>query len=150
MGCVHLIELQPHLVNDTHLIWSSIEWVNSLWPCDVIWWHESVSTLAQVMAWCLTAPSHYLKQCWLVICAVWQNSHESNFTGVPKLLFYISSLRMTFLKLLPHLPGLNEWIKTQCYGIIQGSLLALHNYNEYLKLDHILTHCPPGEIWIKF
>ena len=34
--------------------------VNSLWPSDTIWWHRSGSTLAQVMAGCLTAPSHYL------------------------------------------------------------------------------------------
>ena len=33
-----------------------ILWVNSL----VIWWHRSGSTLAQVMACCLIAPSHYL------------------------------------------------------------------------------------------
>ena len=35
-------------------------WVNSLWSSDAIWRHRSGSTLAQVMAWCLTAPSHYL------------------------------------------------------------------------------------------
>ena len=33
---------------------------------DTIWWHGSESTLAQVMACCLTAPSHYLNQCWLI------------------------------------------------------------------------------------
>ena len=43
---------------------------NSLWPGDDIWWHRSGSTLVQVMAWCLTAPSHYLHQCWLVISGV--------------------------------------------------------------------------------
>ena len=32
--------------------------VNSLWPSDTIWRHRSGSTLAQVMACCLTAPSH--------------------------------------------------------------------------------------------
>ena len=31
---------------------------NSLRPSDVIWQHRSESTLAQVMACCLTAPSH--------------------------------------------------------------------------------------------
>ena len=36
----------------------------SLWSSDAIWWHRS-RTLAEVMAWCLTAPSHYLSQCWL-------------------------------------------------------------------------------------
>ena len=42
--------------------------LNSLWPsdCDAIWWQRSVSTLAQVMPWCLTAPSHYLSQCWSI------------------------------------------------------------------------------------
>ena len=36
---------------------------NSLWPSDAIRWHRCGSTLAQVMAGCLTAPSHYLNQC---------------------------------------------------------------------------------------
>ena len=39
---------------------------NSLRPSDAIWRHRSGSTLAQVMACCLTAPSHYLNQCWLI------------------------------------------------------------------------------------
>ena len=39
---------------------------NSLWPSDAIWWQRSGSTLAQVMAWSLQAPSHYLNQCWLI------------------------------------------------------------------------------------
>ena len=37
--------------------------INSLWPSNAIYWHRSGSTLAQVMACCLTAPSHYLNQC---------------------------------------------------------------------------------------
>ena len=37
-----------------------------LWPSDAIWRQRSGSTLAQVVAWCLTAPSHYLNQCWLI------------------------------------------------------------------------------------
>ena len=44
--------------------------INSLWPSYAIWWHRSGSTLAQVMACCLAAPSHYLNQCWLVISKV--------------------------------------------------------------------------------
>ena len=40
--------------------------VNSLWPSDTIWRQRSGSTLAQVMACCLMAPSHYLNQCWLI------------------------------------------------------------------------------------
>ena len=41
--------------------------VNSLWSSDAIMRQGTESTLVQVMACCLTAPSHYLKQCWLII-----------------------------------------------------------------------------------
>ena len=49
--------------------------VNSLWPSDAIWRQGSGSTLAQVMACCLTAPSHYLNQCWLIISEVQWHSY---------------------------------------------------------------------------
>ena len=42
----------------------------SLWASDTILRHGSGSTLAQVMACWLTAPSHYLNQCWLIINGV--------------------------------------------------------------------------------
>ena len=54
--------------------------VNSLWPSDVIWQQGSRSTLAQVMACCLPAPSHYLNQCWVLISEVLWHSPDSNFT----------------------------------------------------------------------
>ena len=44
--------------------------VNSLWPSDAIWWCRTGSPLAHVMACCLTAPSHYMSQCWLIISEV--------------------------------------------------------------------------------
>ena len=34
--------------------------LNLLWHGDAIWWHGTRSTLAQITACCLTAPSHYL------------------------------------------------------------------------------------------
>ena len=38
---------------------------------------RSGSTLVQVMACCLTAPSHYLNQCWLIISKVlWHSSED--------------------------------------------------------------------------
>ena len=54
--------------------------MNSLWPNNVIWWHRSGSTLAQVMVCWLTAPSHYLNQCWYLISEVKRYWPESNFT----------------------------------------------------------------------
>ena len=38
-------------------------WIcKSLWPGNYIWWHRPGSTLAQVMACCMTAPSNYPNQ----------------------------------------------------------------------------------------
>ena len=54
---------------------------NLLWPSDAIWWHRFCSILAQVMACCLVAPSHYLNQCWVVISGVLWYSPEGNFRG---------------------------------------------------------------------
>ena len=51
------------------------QWVNSLWPSDAIWRQRSGTTLAQVMDCCLTAASHYLNQCWLIIKKVLWRIH---------------------------------------------------------------------------
>ena len=52
---------------------------NWLGTSDAIWWHKSGSTLAQVMACCLTASSHYLNQCWFLIGEILWHSSQSNF-----------------------------------------------------------------------
>ena len=58
----------------------SASMVKSLRPSDAIWRHRFGSTLAQVMACCLMAPSHYLNQCWLIVSEVQWQSPGSNFT----------------------------------------------------------------------
>ena len=45
-------------------------YINTLWPSDTIWRYLSGSTLDQLMACRLTAPSPYLNQCWLFISEV--------------------------------------------------------------------------------
>ena len=58
---------------------------NSLGPRDTIWRHRSGSTLGQVMACCLMAPSHYLNQYWFTtskcpLTFIWvqfNKSHQS-------------------------------------------------------------------------
>ena len=55
---------------------------NSLWPSNTIWRLRSGSTLAQIMACCLMASSHYLNQSWLIMRCGQQHSHESNFPGI--------------------------------------------------------------------
>ena len=54
--------------------------INSLRPSDTIRRYRTGSTLAQVIACCLTAPSYYLNQCWQIIRKVLWHSPESNFT----------------------------------------------------------------------
>ena len=53
---------------------------NPSWPSDVIWRQGTGSTLAQEMACCLTAPSHYLNQCWPIINESHWYPSENNFT----------------------------------------------------------------------
>ena len=79
--------------------------LNALWPSDAIWRHTSGSILAQVMACCLTAPSHYLNQCWLIISGVLQHAHQSNFIGCVQEFNPQHELKNYSLKFLPHHPG---------------------------------------------
>ena len=55
--------------------WNLISQLNSLWPSDAIWQQRSGSTMVQVMACYLMAPSHYLNQCWLTISEVQWHSY---------------------------------------------------------------------------
>ena len=53
---------------------------NSWRPSVAIWQQKTGSTMAQEMACCLTAPSHYLNQCWHIISKVLWLSCEGNIT----------------------------------------------------------------------
>ena len=53
--------------------------IKPLQPSDAIWWHRSGSPLAQLMACCLTAPSHYQRWCWLIIRKVQRHSSDFSF-----------------------------------------------------------------------
>ena len=53
--------------------------LTQLLPRNVMRWHCALSILSQVTARCLTKPSHYLNQCWLIINEVQWHSSEGNF-----------------------------------------------------------------------
>ena len=57
------------------------QWVISLCSSGDIWFHRTWSTLVQVMACCLMAPSHYLNQCWWILNKDLWYWHEGYFTG---------------------------------------------------------------------
>ena len=83
--------------------------INSLWPSDTIWQHKSGWTLAQVMACCLTAPSHYLNQSWLIISKVQWHSSESNFTRDTSVICHWNKLENYLSKILFKSPR-GQWV----------------------------------------
>ena len=78
--CEWISNLVPHFTEHMITYPCLIESVLTHCGLVTIWRHKSGSTLAQVMACCLTAPSHYLNQCWLIIGKVQWHSFECNFT----------------------------------------------------------------------
>ena len=83
-----------------------IDPVNSLWPDDAIWRHRSGSTLAQVMVWCLTAPSHYLNHCWSIIREVQRHLPRDRNAWVSEICLKTIHLKL-LLNLQGYLQGLN-------------------------------------------
>ena len=83
---------------------------NSWWCNDVTWRYRSGSTLAQVMAWCLIAPSHYLNQWWLIIQAFGGIHLLAVSKGGLMNMICNICVNITLSKLLPHPPGANELI----------------------------------------
>ena len=68
--------------------------VNTLWPSGAVWWHTSDSTVSQVMAWCLLAPSHYLNQSWLVISESQWHQSEHISQEIPQALITLISFKI--------------------------------------------------------
>ena len=93
-------------------------WANklSLGPSDAIWWQKTGSTLAQVMACCLTAPSHYLNQCWLIMNKVKWHSFEGNFTADISAINHCNWLEKYSPKISLKSPR-PQWVKIRCRGI---------------------------------
>ena len=89
-------------------IWHQL--INSLWPSDAIWPHRSGSTLAKVMACCLTVPSHYQNQCWLIISEVLWHAPERNFIAIDQVAILYSELENYDFKITAT-PRRGQWVK---------------------------------------
>ena len=78
------------------------------WGLVMLWWHRyndiSMSTLAQVMTCCLTAPSHYLYQCWFIISGIKWRSSEDNFIWIAEKSNSFSEFENYLLKIIPISP----------------------------------------------
>ena len=93
--------------------------VNSPWWSDTIRWHRSESALAQVMACCLTTPSHLLNQCWFLISNVLLYSFERNFKAVPNPYFNLD--RDIYLLIFPYTLQIISGPGTLCVNIFLPS-----------------------------
>ena len=63
----------------THICVARPQWVKIIVNSDAIWRHRLGLTLAQAKALYLTAPSHYLNLCWLIMKSDLWHSHQINF-----------------------------------------------------------------------
>ena len=98
-------------------------YVNSLWPSDAIRRQGTESTLAQVMACCLTAPSLYLnnvdlssvRACGIHLRAISQEIPQPPFTK--------TSLKINYSKLNWNLPGAKELSRAMQCGIPQQNTI---------------------------
>ena len=81
--------------------------------------HRFGSTLAQVMACYLLAPSHYLNQCWLTIKETLNAGIHSGvmFTWLLKISIPKLCLNFTHLKPQRHLSGTNELIRKSTWTL---------------------------------
>ena len=121
--------------------------VNSLWPSDTIWWHRSGSTLAQVLACCLTAPSHYLNQCWLIISkASWHSSVLSQDVKIS-----VSKTRWKIAFLKSTRSPRDQWVKyhkTHCgHMYTLGNKLQWNLKLKYKLFFHLKIICKISQIF---
>ena len=85
-------------------------WLTHCGPSDAIWRQRSGSTLAQVMAWCLTAPSHYLNQCWLIISKVLWHSSEGIIMRRYEDTNQLNNIENTIFRMASRSPR-GQWVK---------------------------------------
>ena len=107
--------------------WLWVQRINSLRPSDAIWRQWSWTTLAQVMACCLTAPSHYLNQCWLIIRGVLWHTSESSFAGIAQGIDSGYEFEKDILKNIFKSPR-GQWVKCQYTVCKTNKILCIMNH----------------------
>ena len=100
---------------------------NSMWPNDAIWWHISGSTLVLVMVCCLTAPSHYLNQCWLIVSMDQWRLSKCNFTRDTPAIKHEISASICLNKISFKSPR-GQWVKLSSYTDMAAVTFWKKNY----------------------
>ena len=99
-----------------------ILFVNSLRPSDAIWWQRTGSTLDHVMACCLTAPSHYLNQWWLIISKVLWLSCDGNFARDASIINHYNLFENYMSKISSKFPR-GQWVNSRFMHPCSSGLL---------------------------
>ena len=95
--------------------------IDLLWLSNTIWRHRFGSRLAQEMACCLRALSHFLNQCWLIIIVVLWYSPGSTFKETAHAtILYIEFENYTYTFKIPTTSPRGQWV----------------NIGEWQLLDH--------------
>ena len=114
------------------------------WSSDAIWWQRSGSTLAQVMACCLMAPSHCLNQCWLSISEVSWHSPESNFTeNAQDILSMIWAWKL-WIWYFSHITE-RQWVKTH---LLDLTVILNYMILKFVLLIYTLSTCEIALKWM--
>ena len=123
--------------------------INSLRLSDAIWRHRSESTSAQVMACCLSAPSHYLNQCWLIIIhlmAILQEIHQSSVPMRKKMATVTAHRELTVTKMVT---ASHDWAMT--WAVIElwpsRDWVVIILKMPWLSCDLAVTELWPNRDW---
>ena len=104
------------------------------------------STLVQIMACCLTAPSHYLNQCWRRISQVLWHSLKSNFTASAQTTIMCNEQLVDIFKITITSPR-GQCVNVQHISVI-GTLNSIVSGNPHLYFTGICRAC--CDIWYPF
>ena len=125
---------------------------NSLGPSDAIWRQRSGSTLAQVMACCLKALSHYINQCWLIISKVSDIRLRASSQEItePSITEVIWKIKYRYLKFHSNFPGANEqqtrWFKIP-YSSIMLCFSGLGFFQSIVSQIKLVFKSMPNEVF---
>ena len=109
-----------------------------MWPSEAIWRQRSESTFAQVMACCLTAPSHYLNQCWFIISTVQWHSYKGSLTRDNSAIDHSNQLENYSSKIYFESPR-GQWVNMKIW-------IFLKKFHEgKIDIDSVSIQCDNGE-----
>ena len=114
--------------------------VNSLWPSDEIWGYWSGPTLPEVMACCLTAPSHYSNQCWL---------QSVRFSDNHLRQFHKRASAINHYSLLENYLSKNSFKSPRDQRVKIGHRVVVHRINHRNRTFQIYCHRLPGASVVK-